>query len=653
MNSRIVLFTLLFFCVIFQGNTVAEISSTDPLEKTIPQAIKPESKAQTWTCSMHPHIKMPKPGKCPICGMDLIPVSDTSGQGAGPREYSMSESAKKLAEIVTEPVVRKYVDAKIRMVGKVDYDETRVGYITAWIPGRLDKLYVDYTGVPVQKGDHMVYLYSPELLAAQEELLQAVKSARRSGGGKNKYVANMAYNTLRSAREKLRLWGLTPEQIKDIEKRSKPSDHLTIYAPMSGIVVHKAAFEGMYVETGTKIYTIADLSRLWIKLDAYESDLMWIRYGQKVEFTSEAYPGDIFRGRISFIDPVLNQKTRTVKVRVNVDNPEGKLKPGMFVRAEVHANVAEGGRVMDTELSGKWICPMHPDFLSSDPGKCDICGMTLRKTESLGYVKENAGEQAPLVVPVSAVLKTGTRAVVYVQVPGREQPTFEGREVVLGARAGDYYLIDSGLSEGERVVTNGNFKIDSALQILAKPSMMSPEGGVPMAGHSHHGGMSGAKEDSSAKVPELFKKQIFNLVQSYLKVQELLAKDDVDGAVEASKKMKGVLGAVDMKLLEDSLHDDWMKISGGLKEGINNQSESKKLQALRTAFVQVSENISEILDSFGFSGNSRLYLLSCPVAFGWKGASWIQEGKVTMNSYMGSAMPGCGKVVKEYRSMEN
>jgi len=291
---------------------------------------------------------------------------------------------------------------------------------------------------------------------------------------------------LEAAREKLRLLGLDDEQIKNIESIGAPQTHITINSPMSGIVIHKNATEGMYVDTGTPIYRVADLSRLWVKLDAYESDLPWIRYGQEVEFTTQAYPGQVFKGTISFIDPVLNDKTRTVKVRVNVDNSEGKLKPQMFVKAVVRSTVAAGGKVMAAEMAGKWICPMHPDVVKAKAGTCDICGMDLVTTESLGFIKTETPGKAPLVIPASAPLITGKRAVVYVRLPNRKKPTYEGREIVLGPRAGDFYLVESGLQEGEIVVTNGNFKIDSAMQIQAKPSMMNPQGQkVPMEHHEH------------------------------------------------------------------------------------------------------------------------------------------------------------------------
>ena len=430
-----------------------------------------------WTCSMHPTIHENGPGQCPICNMDLIPVYKDAGEDLGPRQFRTTASAKALMDIQVSPVERKYVTAEIRMVGKVDYDETRLRNISSRVAGRLDRLYVDYTGTPVRKGDHLVYMYSPEVLTAQEELIQALAALESLKGSDIKIIRETAQATVEAARGKLQLWGLLPEQIKEIEQRGKTSDHITIYAPISGIVIHKDAVEGMYVKTGTRIYTIADFSQVWVKLDAYESDLSWLRFGQEVELTSEADPGEVFQGRISFIDPVLSENTRTVKLRVNVPNPDGKLKPGMFVRAVVRSKVAQGGKVIAPDLAGKWISPMHPEIVKDAPGQCDVCGMDLVRAEDLGLVSDDTTEsEMPLVIPVSAALRTGKRAVVYVQLPGTDKPTFEGREIVLGSRAGDYYIVHSGLAEGELVVTQGNFKIDSALQIQAKPSMMSPQG---------------------------------------------------------------------------------------------------------------------------------------------------------------------------------
>jgi Cu(I)/Ag(I) efflux system membrane fusion protein len=459
-------------------------TSTQPTAEHRKFGDSAQDKQQWWTCSMHPQIRQPKPGKCPICFMDLVLV-DSSGE-AGLREISFSKEALKLMEIQTSPVEHKFVEAEIRMVGKIDYDETRLKHITAWVPGRIDRLYVDFTGTQVIKGDHMVYLYSPELISAQAEFLQASKAVKKIKTDSSELIKRSTRATLEAAKEKMILLGLTQQQIEEIEISGVPTDHITIYAPIGGIVLNKHVNEGAYVQTGTKIYTIADLSQLWVQLDAYESDIMWVRYGQEVEFTTEAYPGEIFKGQIIFISPTVDPKTRTIKLRVNVDNKNRKLKPDMFVRAVVRSKVAEGGMIMDVSMTGKWICPMHPSIVKTSKGICDICEMDLVTTESLGYVKADLPTKAPLVIPATAPLITGKRAVVYVRRPDVEKPTFEGREVVLGPRAGNYYLVKEGLAEGEIVVSKGNFKIDSALQIQAKPSMMNPQGQKALIEHHKH-----------------------------------------------------------------------------------------------------------------------------------------------------------------------
>lgn len=447
-----------------------------------------EPAAEVWTCSMHPHIQRDGPGQCPICGMDLIPVHQETSSMADqePRQITLSPAQKARMRIATVPVERRYPTAEIRLVGKVTYDETRLAYITAWVPGRIDDLIVDYTGVTVKEGDHMVELYSPELLSAQEELLQALRGMADLSKSTVASVRRSAAGSVDAARDKLRLWGLSADQIAEIERSGKASEQITIYSPASGVVIHRNAQEGMYVETGTRIFTVADLDAVWVQLDAYESDLQWLRYGQTIRFTTEAYPGEGFTGIVSFIDPVLNPHTRTVNVRVNVDNQDGRLKPEMFVRAEVAAQLARHGRVFDPSLIGKWVSPMHPEIIKDAPGQCDICGMDLVPAETLGYSSvSDVDHGAPLVIPATAPLLTGTRAIVYVEQEGADRPTYVGREVVLGPRAGDSYVVESGLSEGDLVVVSGNFKIDSALQIQAKPSMMNPEGGGSGGGHDH------------------------------------------------------------------------------------------------------------------------------------------------------------------------
>ena len=333
-----------------------------------------------WTCSMHPQIHQEGPGQCPICGMDLIPV--TSGSVAGdtaPRQLHLSDAAIKLAEIQTTPVERRSVTHDILAVGKIAFDETRVQYITSWIPGRIDRLYVDYTGIPVRRGDILAELYSPELYAAQREYIEAARTSARLSTASLSGIRDTAGLTMAAAREKLRLLGMTGEQFDRLRERGTPAEHIEIYSTIDGVVIQKNATTGMYVNTGTPIYNVVDLNNLWVLLDVYESDLPWIGDGQTVTFTCAAYPGETFTGRISFISPVVDTRTRTIDVRVNVPNPDGRLKPDMLVKAMVQSPV------------------------------------------------DGKSGNMPLVIPRTAPLITGKRAVVYVAVPD-EPGTYEGRE---------------------------------------------------------------------------------------------------------------------------------------------------------------------------------------------------------------------------------
>ena len=436
-----------------------------------------ESSGEVWTCSMHPQIRQPNPGLCPICEMDLIPLKNESGGGL--REVAVTPEASALLDLKVSPVVRSPATARVSLFGKVAHDERRLSTITSRVGGRIDRLYVDFTGARVRKNDHLAELYSPEILVAQRELIEATKALRAGAHPSSDAVDETRQRLLAAAREKLRLLQLSESQIDDIATQKAPSDHITIRSPQNGIVVVKFVNEGQYVKTGERLFQVADLSHVWLELEAYESDLPWVRYGQKVTFEVEALPGEQFEGRVAFIEPEINPVTRVTKVRLNVENKKLQLKPGMFARARVQALVAADGKVIDPGLAGKWISPMHPEIVKDAPGKCDLCGMDLVPAEELGFVAEsNDSADLPLLVPASAVLRTGERAVVYVRLPEMTDPVFEGREIVIGPQVGDHFMVRSGLTAGELVVTQGAFKLDSELQIKAKPSMMNPNAGL-------------------------------------------------------------------------------------------------------------------------------------------------------------------------------
>lgn len=435
------------------------------------------SSGNVWTCSMHPQIRQPNPGLCPICEMDLIPLKNEGGGGL--REVAVPPEAAALLDLKVSPVVRSPATAKVSLFGKVAHDERRLSTITSRVGGRIDRLYLDFTGARVRKNDHLAELYSPEILVAQRELIEATKALRPGSPLSSDAVRETRQRLLAAAREKLRLLQLSDSQIDGIATQKDPSDHITIRSPQNGIVVVKFVNEGQYVNTGERLFQVADLSHVWLELEAYESDLPWLRYGQKVSFTVEALPGERFEGQVAFIDPEINPLTRVAKVRLNVENKNLHLKPGMFARARVQAVVTATGQVIDPGLAGKWISPMHPEIVKDAPGKCDLCGMDLVPAEELGFVAEGQDPGTlPLLVPASAVLRTGERAVVYVRLPEKTDPVFEGREIVIGPQVGDHFMVRSGLTAGELVVTQGAFKLDSELQIKARPSMMNPNAGL-------------------------------------------------------------------------------------------------------------------------------------------------------------------------------
>ncbi len=502
----------------------------------------------------------------------------------------------------------------------------------------------------VRKDDHLFDIYSPELVIAQEELLQAARDLRRVPGDES------YQRRVQLSEEKLALWGLLPRQIDQIKQRDRALDHVTIYAPTAGIVIDKPVKEGMYVKTGTEVYTIADLQQVWVFLDAYESDVPWLRYGQPVEFTTESHPGKIFSGRIAFIDPMLDETTRTVKIRVNVPNADQQLKPGMFVRAVVKSRLAEGGQVIDEGMAGKWVSPHHPEIVRDEPGQCPICGVDLVPAEQLGFVRADSGAKPPLVIPATAPLITGKRAVVYVQLPDREAPTFQGREVLLGNRAGEFYIVRHGLSEGEAVVTEGNFKIDSALQIAAQPSMMSDPGEAaagPGGGHPHGHPAAGDappadQPAAGLEVPAVFRQALTDTYEAYLAAGEALAQDDLAQARAALQQLTTAVRATPIDALDETGRGRWKTISDAVYFAAAEAADAADRAPARVHFQELSHALTDLVQVFGHALASPLYQLSCPMAFDNAGATWLQSSAKTRNPYFGPAMLNCGSTLATF-----
>lgn len=626
---------LVGFIGLLIGWLLSQFSNLDHSDSDHLQA-KERKKEEVWTCAMHPQIRLPKKGKCPICFMDLIRL-EQSGFSEDHATIKVSKYAAKLMDVETTPVVRRFVEADVRMVGKVSYDETRVSYISSWVSGRVDRIFIDYTGITVRKGDHMIDVYSPMLLSAQEELLQAIKTNVKLKDSQSKILRATGLSTVKASKEKLLLLGLKPEQVEKIIRTNVVADHITIYSPANGIVIHKNVQEGKYIKTGSQLYTIVDLSTVWVKLDAYESDLSWLSYGGKVEFTTEAYPGEVFKGMISFIDPIINASSRTVKVRVTVKNGKFSLKPGMFVHATVHPQITESGNVYHEDLKGKWVGAMHPEIIKDHPDNCDICGMPLVRAETLGYVSSEK-VMAPLVIPVTAALKTGVRAVVYVSVPNIEKPTYEGREVVLGARLGNFYIVKSGLEENELVVTRGAFKLDAEMQIQAKFSMMSAERELkrPLA-------VKNVAKPVSMVAPPRFGEKLGVLMQQYFAIQKALSIDNVGKTEQAIKLFKVALLNVPMEDLQGEWHMLWMKQVASIKSALKVMQSEQSLIKQREGFFLLSNGLTRVLEIFKIKG-TQLYQATCPMAFNNRGATWLQNEKQTTNPYFGQSMLRCGDV---------
>lgn len=538
--------------------------------------------AQTaaYTCSMHPQIQSKEPGTCPICGMDLIPVQGGSGHQTTPERVTLSERARVLAKIETVPVRRSFdPSAELRLLGRVEADETKSRTVTAWLGGRIERLHVKVTGEKVKVGQAIATLYSPEVFAAHQDLIAARRQNERMEGA-SRAARAAAGAALDASRDRLRLLGISEARVKSMEGESQPSRQITISTPFAGTVVERVASEGAYVSTGEPLYRLADLSGVWVQLDAYERDLPSLRLDQSVEISVDALPGRTFDGTIAFIDPTLDAKRRTAKVRVEVENEEGLLRPGAFAQAVVRGNTEQEG-------------------------------------------------ESPLVIPHTSPLFTGRRSIVYVEVPDAQDPTYEARIVRLGPRAGSTYPVVTGLREGERVVTKGAFALDADLQIRGGASMMS--------------GADDSEEESwdVIEVTPSEKAELKTYMLAYLDLQDALAADALHPAHSAAKDLEKALGDIAFSQTKKA-REFFSPLEPKLRKHIAAILRAKDLGEVRGPFEDLSSQMALLLRSFGNVTDSELGVASCPMAFG-RGATWIQKSGELRNPYFGASMLDCGQ----------
>jgi Cu(I)/Ag(I) efflux system membrane fusion protein len=417
-----------------------------------------------------------------VCAMELVP-STSGGGSTDSRSIQIDPATRRVANIRTVAVTSMPMTRTIRAIGELSYDEGTLKTLSAYVDGRLDRLYADYTGVVVKKGDHLALVYSPRLYSGQIELLLAKKAREDSRSATLSRVIQSNRDLYESTRQRLIELGMTAPQIEELERTGEANSRMHLCAPISGTVIEKFAVEGQYVKEGQAIYRLADLSTVWLMLELFPEDAATIRYGQKVESEVQSLPGRKFVGRVAFIDPNVDPKTRTVGVRVVIPNGDGHLRVGDYAKATIEVpltgSVDQQGGVYDPELANKWISPRHPQVVESAPGKCRICRVDLVPATQFGFIAEASAGGEALAVPRDAVLMAGSNSVLYVETePGR----FEIRHVVIGPICGDQIIILSGVKNGEQVATRGNFLIDSQMQLAGNPSLIDPTKAEPKTG---------------------------------------------------------------------------------------------------------------------------------------------------------------------------
>lgn len=538
-----------------------------------------ETVAEVWTCAMHTQIRKDKPGKCPICGMDLVPVGSAQSQTLDINQIQMTEAAMRLADVQTVIVGSTMPEKLVYLPGRIKADERGVANVTAHFSGRVEHLYTDFTGQFIHRGQLLATLYSPDLVTAQKELFEAMKF--RS--------SNPSF--YQAAVQKLKLWELTNHQIRAIEEKGEPQYNFNVFAHRSGTIISRKISAGEHVMDGQTLFEIADLSRLWVLFDAYESDLPWIKVGDSISFKVQSLPGRSFNSVVTFIDPVVNNQTRTASVRTELNNDDKRLKPEMFVEGIVNAGLTSS---------------------------------------------ENT-----LVIPKTAVLWTGKRAVVYVKQPQFEEPTFEFREIELGTDAGEFYVVRSGLSAGDEVAAHGVFKIDGAAQLQGKISMMNPQGGRVTASHQHYDlvGVSNEPDNDLLEAPDDFRGQIREIFNAYVQLTIAMANSNIGETKRQAGNLLTIIGQADMHLLAEKEHEIWMGHAQVLTSTSESILKAEDVETARLILPALSDQLYLSLAKFQVkTGGYRMF---CPMALGSHGAYWLSDSEEVRNPYMGSEMPEC------------
>lgn len=596
MNNKWILIIAFLLVGVFIGSRMGSSNAADTDSEI---ANGGEEKDQIWTCSMHPQIQENGPGQCPLCGMDLIPMDNDLNAEGMPDEVPMSDAAMKLADIQTYKVKLEKPEKEIRLLGRVKPDERLMYSQTVHFPGRIERLYINFTGEKVYKGQKLATIYSTELVTAQKELFEVLKTEATSP-----YLVE-------AARNKLKQWKFSDEQITALEKSGKVQNNIDILSDHSGYVMMRMVSRGDYFKEGDVLFEITDLSKIWVLFEAYENDLPWIRLGDDLDIELKSVPGELFKGKVKFIDPFIDSKTRVAYVRVELPNGKGNLKPDMF---------ADG--IITSKL------PIQEDVI---------------------------------LVPKSAVLWTGKRAVVYVKVQNREHNTFIYREIILGEDAGDFYIVKNGLEDGEIIASNGVFKIDASAQLAGKKSMMNPSGGKSSTGG--HAGMDMGGDDAAddskgesmvmidkKKISSKFKTQLGDVVASYLTLKDKMA-DDNSNIKTDIKSIHDALKKVDMGLVLGDAHNAWMKALKSMNKELKSMSKSISIDEQRILFLALSKSLSDVAKQLGvkMKGNKTVYLEFCPMADNNKGGYWLSAEKQIKNPYFGKAMSKCGEVKGEIK----